>query len=260
MKTRFFKPRSAIFLCFFTLTTLLTAQTAAADTITMAFTISPSDSVTFTYYNLVYTEAFQRLGYDFKYEIYPPARVSAMVNSGEMDGEALRSKNYNEIYTNLVLVDESVFSLTVQAFVVRSDIRIENWESFRDSGYRVEYYRSARLVEQKLQKVVSPENLSAANAHVFALRKLLTGRIDVYVESTASVLPLLHTDEFRDSGIRSEGTLMEVPMYTFLNKKHAELAKKLSSVLSQMKDEGLLEQYRQQAVQIFAENDRDSIF
>jgi len=225
---------------------------AANDTVTMAFTIDPSQSVTFTLYDLVYEEAFKRLGIEFRYTVVPPARVSAMADMGTVDGEPLRNRNYNQTHTNLVLVDESIFTMQIQAFATNPSIHIESWESFRDSDYRVAFYRSAVLVEQKLSEILPPENVSASNEHVFAFRQLLAGRIDVYVDSSAALIPLMHSPEFKGTGIRAEGILMEVPMYTFMHKSHAALATDLASVLKQMKEEGLLEKYRRQAREKFS--------
>ena len=225
----------------------------AEETITMAFTIDPSESVTFTFYDSVYTEAFHRLGIEFNYVIYPPARASAMADSGLIDGEALRNRDYNDIYTNLVPVEESIFALSVHAYVINPEISLDSWESFRGTGYKVEYYRSARLVRQKLGEVVEDKNLSVANEHIHALNRLKAGRIDVYVESSAALAPLLESPEFKDSGIRSEATLMVVDMYSFLNRKHAGLARELAGVLRQMKEEGLVEEYRRDAGRKFAD-------
>ena len=48
------------------------------------------------------------------------------------------SAEENSIMADSGQIDESIFSLTVQAYVINPDIRIDSWESFRDTDIRVE--------------------------------------------------------------------------------------------------------------------------
>jgi hypothetical protein len=59
----------------------------------------------------------------------------------------------------------------------------------------------------------------------------------------------LHAEEFRRHPIYQVGILEEVPLYTYLHKKHRELAPKVAEVLKQMKADGILEAYIHQVNQ-----------
>ena len=219
----------------------------------MAFFHEPSESLEFTFAERLYTEAFARIGLEFRYKVYPPTRAGVMADSGQIDGEPGRIKGYNETYKNLIRVDEPLFEDKILACATNPDIVIEGWESLRGTDYRVDYYRGIAISEKKLPDVVNAENLYSISEPVQALKKLVAGRIEVYVDSYTRIVPILESPEFKDSGIRVAGVLEGISTYPYLHKRHAALAPKLAEALKQMKTEGLLKQYLEQAKQQFAQ-------
>jgi len=223
----------------------------ATETITIAFWEEPSESLLFTWGELIYTEAFRRLGLKFQYKVYPPARSSLMADSGQIDGEPSRIMAYQEAHPNLVRVDEWVVTTKASAYAMDPNITLDGWESLRGTDYRVEYYRGVAIAERHLPEVVKAENLSTISSPEQALNKLIAGRIDVYIDTEDRVALLLKSPAFKDSGIRRAGVMEEILSYPYLHKRHAALAPKLAEALKQMKAEGLFEQYMQQAQQKF---------
>ncbi len=122
--------------------------------------------------------------------------------------------------------------------------QLNGWESLKGKDYRVEYRHGIKTTEDNLPNVVKKENLSTVTEQVPGLKKLISGRIDLFVDKESGILTLLKTPEFKDSRIRSAGLMESFPVYPYLHKKHAALAPKMAEIIKGIKAEGLTDQYR----------------
>lgn len=224
-----------------------TTALAAKPIITMAFYEDPKHNFYFKWAELIYTQAFERLGYGFSYQVVPAARASMMADSGKVDGEPGRVFHYGEKFTNLIRIEEPVVDTHLIAFAHNPNIKITNWQALQKSRYKIEYYRGVFLAEQKLKGLIPKERLTESSSPVSSFRKMLRNRIDIYIDTEASSLDLLQTPEFQGSEISAIATLEELTSYGYLNKRHAALAVNLARELKQMKQEGIFETYKQQA-------------
>lgn len=199
---------------------------------------------------LIYTEVFKRIGIEWSYEAYSSARASALSDSGEADGEINRVSGYNSTHPNLLRVEESHFPTRIVAYVVQPDITLKSWSSLQDTSYNVEYRRGTKIVRDGLTPVVPPEHLSSVNSTEQGLKKLLSNRTDVYIDVediVTEVLVSLDEKEFDTSRISQAGLLAEDSLHMFLHKNNAFLLPAVSQTLKELKDEGLVEQYRKKA-------------
>jgi len=221
--------------------------TAAEEKITMAVHFSNTREILGKWIDLIYTEAFQRVGLTMEYKEYPYKRGDALVDSGEVDGVLARPFDYGSLHPNLVRVEEPapVDSLTVVA--TDANIHLEGWESLKGTTYMIEYPRGFVLAEINLPKMVKPEQIAASDDLRQSLKKLAAGRINLLIAPDTILTQLLNTEEFKNSGIRKVGSMQVVPLFAFLQPKHKDLAVKLAETLKQMKTEGLLDQYRKTA-------------
>jgi hypothetical protein len=200
---------------------------------------------------LIYTEAFKRLGMTFRMEYYTLARGAAMVEQGLADAELSRVYEYGVDRPYLVRVDESIVDLGFSIYTAKPGLRLERLEDLRSTALLVEYRRGLLLCESTLKPLVTAERLSDVSTREQGLKKLLAGRTDLYCEIDVYVMQELHTPEFKDlpnvAHVRKLISLgKSVPTFPYLNKKHAELAPRLASVLRQMKAQGLMETYQRQ--------------
>jgi len=216
--------------------------------ITMAFGYEPAKSAQYKFYELLYTEAFDRLGYEFSYIICPLKRCSHISNSGRVDGEPQRILNYNAKYLNLVRVKESINITRVIAYSKPPIYNIDNWDSLKRVNYRVEYVRGAVQTQLQLEKRINSKQLSATSTTYQGLRKLQTNRSDIFIDLESRVSSLLVTTEFSESGIVPIGVLDEHFSYPFLHKKHSELALKLEKILRQLKRVGIYEKLKKESI------------
>lgn len=201
-----------------------------------------------TYYGrwlyLIYKEAFRRMNMALVYEYSPAKRASYRADNGEVDGELSRIFSYAEKHPNLVRVEESPVSAKFIAITTDTSIRLNGWETLRNTKYKVDYRRGIKRCEEKLSKIVEKEKLSAVTTPILGLRKLLKGRIDVFIDSDVSIIELLKSPEFIHSDFNISGVMEEILVYSYLHKRHKSLAPKLASVLRDMKEEKLIEKYR----------------
>ncbi len=65
-----------------------------------------SKSASTDYLEMLYTEAFKRLGYKFNHHAYPSKRSSQMTDSGLADGQLSRVFDYANKHPNVIRVKE----------------------------------------------------------------------------------------------------------------------------------------------------------
>lgn len=196
---------------------------------------------------LLYTEAFKRLGIKLNIRQYPAKRASVLSDSGAADGELSRLHSYNEAHPDLVRVEEAHWTSGFLALTMQPKLHLEGWESLQDTNFRVDYQRGIKGCETNLPRVVKPENLETVPYVVNGLKKLSAGRTDLLIIAEQAALPFLHSEEFKDTGIRIAGVMEAFTSHLFLHRKHADLAPRLAAVLAEMKAAGLFARYRETA-------------
>ena len=205
------------------------------------------DSPTGKFLDLVYTEAFKRLGKTFIYKEFPAKRSSYMLNLKIADGELSRIYSFNDAHPNAIRVEEPHWESQFIAVAADPSIHLNGWESLRGTDYRVDYKRGIKGCEVNLPKVVPPENLEVVNEVYQGLGKILAGRTDIFVGAEWNIVSLLESAKFKNSKLRRVGVMEIFTAHMFLLKKHKELTLKLSDVLKDMKREGFFEKYREKA-------------
>jgi len=194
---------------------------------------------------LIYTEIFRRLGVKAEFRDYPSKRAIIESDAGNVDGDAVRPYQYAAEHPNLIRVEESLFSITHCAFTANDSIpQLNGWDSLKGTNYKVEYRRGVTVCEKNLSKVVKAENLSDVTEAEQGLKKLISGRTDLFIYDEEWMQTALQTPEFKGSKVRSVGFMQSVDIHGYLHKKHAALALKMAEVIKAMKTEGLIEQYR----------------
>jgi len=219
----------------------------AADKIVLVGSNGTKASLTGRWLNLIYTEAFRRLGYDLQYIGYPNERANVLAETGVVDGEIQRAASYEKIAKNLIKVEEPSFSVIVAAYAVTPGIVLDGWESLKNTDYFVEYRRGSKVPQSGLSAVVKPERLSTVSTVEMGLKKLIAGRTDIYVEQELVVEEVLREFDkigFDHSFLYQAGIMWVGESHLFLHKKHAALLPKITEVLRTMKKEGLVERYR----------------
>jgi polar amino acid transport system substrate-binding protein len=225
------------------------SQSTSAATIVMS---ADQDETTFAgkWVWLIYTEAFKRLGLGFQLSANPMSRQSMLADAGQVDGEVARIHGYGAMHPNLIRVEEPVLDLVFSLYTANPSIRIKRIEELGASTLRAEYRRGMSICENALKQSFPAERLSDITASEQGAKKLLADRTDVYCDNEVSMLRVQNSRDLQDvARVRKLLPLgAAIPTYPYLHKKNAKLAPRLAAVLKKMKDEGLIETYRVQAV------------
>ncbi|MCD8551951.1 MAG: hypothetical protein LRY74_18640 [Shewanella xiamenensis] len=147
----------------------------------------------------------------------------------------------------MIRVEEPIIETHLIAFSNNPNIKLADWQSLTTADYKVEYYRGILRVEQILTALIPETRLSESSSPINSFRKLLHGRIDIYIDSEISSQLLQQTPEFKDGLIKPIATLEAITSYGYLNERHSQLAINLAAQLKKMKQQGLFELYKQQA-------------
>ncbi|NRR34401.1 hypothetical protein HSX11_29945 [Oxalobacteraceae bacterium] len=198
--------------------------------------------------NLIYDEAFRRLGYGFELQGVPAKRASALADHGQVDGEISRRANYSQTHPNMVLVGVSPISAQLTAFAMQPLTIQDGWDSLPRTGLRIEYRAGVATSEEELSRRIDSAYLSSVSTTVQGLRKLAIGRTDIYIDSEETVEQATLKPEFQATKIHKVALMTSIPVHAFLHKKNATLAAPLAATLTAMKREGRIEAFRRQAL------------
>jgi len=237
--------RNILTVAFFIFVTALPVRYAVAEekqTYVLASS-RPSDSPVNQWWTLIYTEVFDRLGLKLNVRSYPLARASNEADKGHVDGETIRVYAYADAHPNLIRVEEPTVQLRLVAYTGKSAVPgIDGWKNLKGTHYNVGYARGAHIVETNLSKILEPEQISPVIEAVQGLRKLVSGRADIYIDDENVVLPLLALPEFKER-IRVVGTMDETPLHLYMHKRHAAMVTKLAEAIKALKKDGLVEKF-----------------
>jgi hypothetical protein len=196
----------------------------------------------------IYTEAFQRVGYDLVVIYLPPARASMAADAGMIDGELGRGPTYGVVHPALVRVDESAFTMTLSAYTTEPGVELPGWKALRDKSYKVEYRLGIEVSRSGAMNVVPAASLSSVPSTLQGLRKLAIGRTDVFIDFEEHVDPLLTQRCFVNSErIVRSGIMQQVQIHAYMSRKNLALAARLSAALRAMKHEGVIAAYQRRA-------------
>ncbi|MBY0240483.1 MAG: transporter substrate-binding domain-containing protein [Burkholderiaceae bacterium] len=197
---------------------------------------------------LIYTDAARRLGRQLDYRVYPSRRAAVMAKAGEVDGEINRYADYDGRAVGQIRVDESHFTLRFAAYAIGDKAPLKSWEGLRHTPYLVEYCTGVAAAEAALPAILPAQQISHVQSILMGLRKLVFRRTDIFIDIEGLVDPYLRQEEFHTAGIRKLGIVEERAFHAFVRADQAELAHALARALREMKQSGLIERYREQAL------------
>ncbi|MCD9461092.1 substrate-binding periplasmic protein [Marinibactrum halimedae] len=203
----------------------------------------PLDSPDGQYLYLVYNEAFRRLGIKLHYVYVPSKRALSMVYKGEVDGEISRGSWYGHYHPLLVRIEESHWENAFVAVVNDPKIQLDGWESLRGTEYRVSCSTGTQICDANLPKLIRSDQLRPITRSLQGLKMLLANRTDVLILSETRAQTLINHPELPTEKLYIAGVLGSFYGYAYLHKRYRHIVPKVSVVLKNMKEEGLLNQY-----------------
>jgi polar amino acid transport system substrate-binding protein len=213
-------------------------------------TDQPEDTYEGKWQRLVYQEAFRRLDIPLEVEVMPTQRLSAMVDSGAVDGQFMRVAAYAGAHPEQVRVDEVIYEVGFALWVSNPALTLTRLQDLAATGWVGAYRRGVELCQRALSPLVPAERLSNVATEHDGLRMLLNGRIDYYCEIDAALQSARDAPEFKGAAlVRPLLTIGDrIVLYPYLHKNNAVLSPRLAAVLKGMKAEGLLERFQREAL------------
>lgn len=200
-----------------------------------------------------YQELFSRLGIPLEIRITPSARLSMELASDRIDGDVARPLAFAESQPGLVRVDEQILSIGFALWAVNPKYTLQRLDQLPDSGWSVNFTRGVVECERLLQGLLPAGRIVDVTTTIHALSLLHHGRNDLHCGIDLAVLSDAGGPEL--SGlpppIKVLGIGEPLPLYFYLQRKHAALLPQIEATLRKMKAEGLLEQYRKEAMAEF---------
>lgn len=175
-------------------------------------------------------EAYRRLGIDLQTALLPRERSLLSADSGETDGEMIRIAGINAQYINLIRVPEPVFTFDVIAFTAGLKFAVNGWESLRPYSLCVPRgLKAAEKNTEGMQRMV-------ANTTDQAILMLSGGRCQVAIlgHELWPDVERLHAGPLR----ALDPPIVRIPLYHYLNRRHADLVPKLAATLITMRNDG----------------------
>ncbi len=190
----------------------------------------------------IYSTVFDKLGYDFVYEVYPPARGVIEINAGRVDGTSGRFKeefsNINKKYPNIMFGSEPILEINIVVVILEENKKDFNWDEILNSEYNIGYSRGYKIIEDNLLNINDTKRIIIADKEEQLFRLLVTKRIKVMIILEDVAISMLNQPEFKNSNIIIGNILHTTGLYPGMNISHKELLNKFDAKLVEMKISG----------------------
>lgn len=187
------------------------------------------------------TQAFAISDIEFTALRVPSNRSLNLAHMGVVDGELSRVGNLHEVtnnkYSNLIKIDHKMLSVWVSVFGIHDNIRIHSLEDI--GQYSVCYINGRKFFDDVFAPLVKPGSLMRVNSDRQAFEALAKKRVDIVITTHVEGQQLI-ASEPKFSQIKQIKKIIELPIYSYIHKKHQALLPELLENLAQVdsKSEG----------------------
>ncbi|MEH6627525.1 MAG: hypothetical protein V7739_13870 [Motiliproteus sp.] len=234
-------------LCALSLPAAVSAEQEPKQEVVMGYG-EPAHSYQGRWLQMVYREAFSRIGIHMKYQYLPYNRLSVSVDSGGVDGELSRPYDYGFYHPNLVRIEPAHAVDMLCGISIDSGLKIEGWQSLNGPGYRIDFLSGDEKSHTRLLGIIDPDRLTNVPHVSSAMSRLLHDRSDLFIVNKQAVLHILQQRRYQDVQVYNAGNMESVSSHAYLHQRHRHLVPRLQQTLMAMKEEGLLEQYQRMAL------------
>lgn len=178
------------------------------------------------------SQAFEQIGIEFEAIIVPSNRALSLANSGVVDGDISRVWNLHEItqnqYDNLIRINHKMLTVWVSVYSKNQDIVVNELTDL--NKYSVCYINGRKLFDDTFQPLIKPTHLVKVNTDFQAFNLLDKERVDIVITTHMEGNQIINDNpEFHE--IKEIKKILEIPIYSYINKKHEALVDKLTASL-----------------------------
>ena len=186
----------------------------------------------------ILTEAFKRNGISFKAVHHPSLRSLVYSSTGRLDGELHRVYDFYNVsdgkYPDLIRIESEMLTIWFAVFSTKK-ITFDTWDDLKK--HKVSYSRGKEILNKILLQYLSKDQILVANNDTHAFKMLSDGIVDLVVSGSRLGDHLLETHP-QFSSITKVKKVIPVRMYSYMHKKHKQLATKIADTIEQMKKDG----------------------
>ena len=200
-----------------------------------------------------YQELFKRLGVPLEMRTMPSARLAVELAAERIDGDVGRPLVFADSHPGLVRVEEPIMGIVFGLWSVNPKITLQRLDQLAGSGLSVNFTRGVVECERLFQTLLPATRVTAVTTTVNALNMLHLSRTDLHCGIDLAVLSDAGGAEL--SGLPPPIKLFNVgetiPLFLYLQHKHAGMVPQIDATLKKMKAEGVLEQIRRESLADF---------
>ncbi|MBP7263292.1 MAG: hypothetical protein KBB32_03895 [Spirochaetia bacterium] len=203
---------------------VLSQATAQSTTMVLQYPENSTDQLAA---GKILVQAYAKIGITVSLVPVPSERALQNANNGSCDGIVCNAADlaiFAKNYPNLVMVDKPIYSINAAVFVKDKVFEVKGWDCLKP--YTIGYPLGNKWVQVNTQGMKTFQGENAKSL----FQMLDAGRLDVVVVPRASGEKVI-----KDYGFASIKALSPdiavIPMYHFVNKKHADKIPALLKVL-----------------------------
>jgi ABC-type amino acid transport substrate-binding protein len=190
------------------------------------------NTLLFRRFQLLYSDAFQRLGIHFKLISLPKDQALTSANLGIFDGDTSRVPELegHADYVKLIRVDVIVNRSHHVAFTRNPRLRILNWDDIKAQNLRIAYPQGQFYASQQVKALQIPAAKVMTSPSCEELLKWVdSGRVDVYIDNLGNCWDTRHSGRYKT--IRVAAILGEDINYPYVHNKHKGLVPRFTEAL-----------------------------
>jgi|OM-RGC.v1.012936433 hypothetical protein len=201
---------------------------------TLILSVAPEIKHIFPMLETNVAQAFKELDIEVSFLEIPTARATREANSGRVDGDLLRTDEYQDYVPNYMPVLEPLGAIKIKAYTLKSK-KLDTYEELIEST--VATVRGAKLVAdlQKIYPFKTVELLSWEKCFILVSKR----KVDVALSTPHYAALLMKKHNIANLEEKSL-ELGEVKFYLWLKKEHHHIAEQLNDIFIKMKADGQL--------------------
>ncbi len=192
-------------------------------------------------------EAFQRIGIRIELPYLPTERSISAANDGLHDGELNRVKGLENIYPNLIRVDENMMDFEFVGFTKHASVEGGSWN--RLQPFQLGIIKGWKILEANVGTFPHVTYFYSAED---LFNGLNLNRIDIVLYGKLMGFAVISEMGLENIKIITP-PFASKKMYMYLHKKHQALIPELSHALRQMKQDGAYERIVSQSMHKYRE-------
>lgn len=198
----------------------------------------------------VMEEAFERAGINVEFLAVPAERSLEYANNNTTQGELSRIGGIEEYSPNLIRIPIPNNFIRIYPIASNPDIHIHTIDDLRP--YRLGAQRGAKMIERETLDM----DIEWGYEFLDVLYMLDQDRIDIALDTDTIFLQtrndpkLVNSDKMSLAG----GPVIEVEMYCYIHKNYPEVIEKLTQVMIEMENEGVIESILQKEKEALLES------